>query len=290
MIVICVYLFFINGCTQINNMEITSVPFIKEPQITDNKLKVLSWNIKMYPAPYGWFFNRCERAENIIQLLKDLDTYDVIFFQEAFSKSIRNKIFKGLNNIYSYQIEPNDQTAFYKINSGLWVISRLPIKLKNQISFTKFSETDGFASKGAKLFSIIKDNNNINLIHTHLQSDYSTIYSEVRTHQYSEIYNKLILPNENDGIFILIGDLNISKPLKLKKMLQKLKFNNGPIIGNLQHSIVGNSKKILDYILVRDNEKIFKSITRKIIDFSKKFNDKKYNLSDHYPIEAILIW
>ena len=28
----------------------------------------------------------------------------------------------------------------------------------------------------------------------------------------------------------------------------------------------------------------------KIIDSSKKLNDKKYNLSDHYPIEAILIW
>ena len=51
----------------------------------ENNLTILSWNIKMFPAPYGWLLKRNQRANNIIQLLKDSDPYDAIFFQEAFS-------------------------------------------------------------------------------------------------------------------------------------------------------------------------------------------------------------
>ena len=57
-----------------------------------NSLKILSWNIKMLPSPYGWIHNRVERAENIIMALQSSGTYDVILFQEAFSSSMRNKI------------------------------------------------------------------------------------------------------------------------------------------------------------------------------------------------------
>ena len=106
----------------------------------ENQLKILSWNIKMFPAPYGWLFKPYKRAANIIQVLKESDGYDIIFFQEAFSGSIRRKIYAKLQNIYPHEVEPDDQTAFYKTNSGLWVISRLPITLKNHISFTQFRE------------------------------------------------------------------------------------------------------------------------------------------------------
>ena len=102
----------------------------------DNQLKILSWNIKMLPAPYGWFLKPYKRAENIIQSLKESDEYDIIFFQEAFSGSIRNKIYKTIQNIYPYQIEPIERKVFFKNNSGLWAISRFPISLIDEISFT----------------------------------------------------------------------------------------------------------------------------------------------------------
>ena len=82
-----------------------------------HQLKILSWNIKMLPTPYGWLLQRQERADNIIQFIKELDLYDIIFFQEAFSGSIRRKIYSELESIYPYAIEPDDQTAFYKSNS-----------------------------------------------------------------------------------------------------------------------------------------------------------------------------
>ena len=257
----------------------------------DNQLKILSWNIKMMPAPYGWFLKCHERAEDIIQFLKESDPYDIIFFQEAFSRNIRRKIYAGLKNIYPHEVEPEDQTAFYKINSGLWAISRLPITLESHITFSQFKEWDKLASKGAKLFSFTKDEQEFHLINTHMQSDYEIDYSDIRRNQYTEINNKLILPNkENHAPMILCGDLNISQPSQLKCILQKLKLFNGPLLGTLQNSIVGKSKGLMDYILVDNNHSKFKSIERRIIDFSNKLKDSGYNLSDHYPIEAVFNW
>ena len=101
----------------------------------------------------------------------------------------------------------------------------------------------------------------------------------------------MILPNkETDTPLILCGDLNISKPSKLESILQKLKLFNGPLLGTLQHSIVGKSKELMDYILVDNNHSKFKSIERRIIDFSNTLKDSGYNLSDHYPIEAVFNW
>ena len=58
-----------------------------------------------------------------------------------------------------------------------------------------------------------------------MQADYRTKYSEIRTSQYTEIHQKLILQNENSEIpLILCGDLNISTPSHLKKMLKKCLF------------------------------------------------------------------
>ena len=291
MIILYCHLFFINGCSQSNYMEIESPTFINEPQINNNELKVLSWNIKMLPAPYGWFLKRQERAENIIQLLKNMEPYDVIFFQEAFSGNIRKKIYEGLKYIYPFQVEPDDQISFYKTNSGLWTISQLPIKLKKQITFSKFKETDWMASKGAKLFSLIKGKMQFNLINTHMQSDYDKEYSLIRKYQYLEIHDKLIFPNDDlETPLILIGDLNIDNPKKLNIMLQKLNLKNGPLMGNIQHSLIDTGKKLADYILVKEGNSKFKSIKRKIIDFSIKFKGKDLEFSDHYPIEAIIIW
>ena len=67
----------------------------------------------------------------------------------------------GTLKVWTSQIETlintDDETTFYKDNSGLWTISRLPIILENQISFSQFREWDKLASKGAKLYSVKKD-------------------------------------------------------------------------------------------------------------------------------------
>ena len=253
----------------------------------ENNLTILSWNIKMLTAPYGWLHNQVERAENIVNTLNTTENYNVILFQEAFSGKIRKLMYEGLQSIYPYQIKPNNTTCIGKSNSGLWVVSKSPIMLINEFAFTNQKNWDALSSKGAKLYSVVKDGQEFHIINTHLQADYKTKYNKIRTQQYTEIYEKLILPNKNNEIpLILCGDLNISKPVQLKDMLKKLTLNNGPLLGTLQLSSTGKYAELLDYILVKSGNFQFESIERKILKMSENPN----SFSDHYPIMGIFTW
>jgi len=120
-----------------------------------------------------------------------------------------------------------------------------------------------------------------------MQADYKKKYNNIRTQQYTEIYEKLISPNEKNEIpLILCGDLNISIPAQLRKMLEKLKLDNGTLLGKLQFSSTSEDSELLDYIIVTSDNFQFESIERKILDISK--NPK--SLSDHYPIQGIFKW
>ena len=267
--------------------------FTQSPDITsiaENSLRVLSWNINMFPAPYGWLQNREHRAENIIESLKESESYDVILFQEAFSKKIRTLIFNGIKSIYPYSIKPNDRVGLFKINSGLWAVSRIPINLVNGINFTQQRKWDKLSSKGAKLYKLSKNQQEFYLINTHLQADYQKNYREVRGSQYSEINNKLILPNTKSGLPIfLCGDLNISKLPQFNALLDKLKFENGPLSGEFLYFTFGD-KKLVDYILVKAEDFRFKSIERKIQQFSSNLLVNPFHYSDHYAIEMEVVW
>ena len=253
----------------------------------ENDLTILSWNIKMLTAPYGWLHNRVERAENIVHTLNTAENYDVILFQETFSGKIRKLMYEGLKSIYPYQIIPEDPKCLVRSNSGLWVMSKYPITLIDAISFSDQKNWDILSLKGAKLYSVIQDEQEIYLINTHMQADYKKKYNNIRTQQYTEIYEKLILPNDKREIpLILCGDLNISMPVQLRKMLEKLKLDNGPLLGKLQFSSIGEDLELLDYILVKSDNLQFESIERKILDISK--NPK--SLSDHYPIQGKFKW
>ena len=86
------------------------------------------------------------------------------------------------------------------MNSGLWVISSIPIKLIDNISFTELRHNDSFSSKGAHLYSIKINHKLFYLINTHMQADYKTKYNDIREIQYVEIKDSLIYPNENNII------------------------------------------------------------------------------------------
>ena len=253
----------------------------------ENDLTILSWNIKMLTAPYGWLHNRVERAENIVHTLNTAENYDVILFQEVFSGRIRKLMYKGLQSIYPYQLIPKDQSCIGKSNSGLWVVSKSPIMLIDEIAFSNQKNWDALSSKGAKLYSVVQDGQEFHIINTHMQADYNKKNENIRIQQYTEIHEKLILPNKNNEIpLILCGDLNIYKPVQLMDMLEKLKLKNGPLVGSLQFSTTGKNAELLDYILVKSDNFQFESIERKILDISK--NPK--SLSDHYPIQGIFKW
>ena len=273
----------------LDNQQIQSIP--SQTNEKENSLRILSWNIKMFNSPYGWFHDRFQRSENIISVLQKMEVYDIILFQEAFSLEIRSKIFLALKHIYPNQISIDDRTSFYRENSGLWVISSIPITLIDNINFTELRNVDWFSSKGAQLYSISKNLQQFQIINTHMQADYKAKYSEVRIKQYLEIKEQLILPFENSNIpIILCGDLNISESVDLKQMLRTLNLINGPLNGALQYSSLHKKLELLDYILVKTKLFKFQSISRQIYDISRYLKIDAMQLSDHYPIEGIFIW
>ena len=82
---------------------------------------------------------------------------------------------------------------------------------------------------------------------------------------------------------------NISKSPQLNALLDKLKFENGPLSGKILYSTLGD-KKLVDYILVKLEDFKIKSVERKIQEFSSKLLVNPFHYSDHYAIEMEIIW
>ena len=177
------------------------------------------------------------------------------------------------------------------MNSGLWVISSIPIILIDNINFTELRHTDWLSSKGAHLYSVIKNQQEFYIINTHMQADYDAKYSDVRIKQYTEIKEKLLIPFEISEIpFILCGDLNISKLSKLTMMLETLNFLNGPLLGKVQYSSLNKNHELLDYILVKGNKFKYNTIERRIQDMSVYLKIDPNQFSDHYPVVGVIKW
>ena len=82
-----------------------------------------------------------ERAKQIIETLKN-EEVDVIVFQEAFDNKARNIIWQGLKKYFPYQTGKPTKNVFYKISSGVWVISKVPIEVVKRIYFNNGKGTD----------------------------------------------------------------------------------------------------------------------------------------------------
>ncbi len=259
----------------------------------NSQLKILSWNI--YMLPYISLFNQNDlRAKAIVTKLHDSD-YQIIVFQEAFSSKCRNILAKGLLKEFPYQYGPaNKNNLPFRTNSGLWIVSKLPLTELAQIQFSCSEGFDAVARKGAVMFQGRFQGAAFQLLTTHLQADYS---SEVRNQQCTEIKEHLLNPfYRNDIPQLICGDFNIEMGDKQNydQMLQTLDAQNGELSGtvkvtydeinnNLAHNANGKSK-VIDYVLVR-NAALIHKIERKVQTFYSQVAGKATNLSDHYAME-----
>ncbi len=265
--------------------------------LVDRDLKILSWNI--YMLPYVSLLNNSRgRARLIVDQLLHSD-YQIIVFQEAFSRRCRNVIARGLADKYPYQYGPENPNYIPLFtNSGLWVISKIPLKKLGVIKFTKSQGYDMIARKGAVLFEGCYQNTPFQLLATHLQADEP---HQIRDLQCREISEHLLMPFGHEHIPQLIcGDFNIdmNDHQHYHKMLETLDAQNGELNGSIRttYDEVNNplariplgKERIIDYILVR-NSKLIRKIERKIQSFyTYKGNGDIDYLSDHNAMEMII--
>jgi len=269
---------------------------VKKEAIAVGLLKILSWNIFMLPHLSFVHKNR-KRAALIAENLISLE-YDIIVFQEAFDWKARKIISRLLINRYPYIYGPANNNSFsFRTNSGIWILSKLPLRKIDEIEYVNRTGIDAFARKGAVMFEGHLNGQKFQLIGTHLQAMGS---DTVRHQQCSEIYDSLLNKySEKDIPQIICGDFNIAsnETVNYNQMLNLMKAENGSVDGefDVSYDEIGNQiakrkngrKYLIDYVLIR-NSKLISNINRKISIIRHRTNDFITELSDHYGIEAII--
>lgn len=264
---------------------------IEECADGERNLKILSWNIYMLPNIVPGKESKLERAHAIVEELKN-DSFDIIVFQEAFLKDARAIISQGLKDIYPYAYGPaNDGGFTIRAHSGVWIISKIELKLLNTVQFKNCALNDCFARKGAMLLEGVWHNKPFQILGTHLQADG---FDKIREKQMDQIYLELLVENKKEGVpQILCGDMNTESEMKAHycSMLDCLDAEDGAISSiekcsydgennPLAQSFGATKKMNYDYILVRNNGAKMKT-THRFVSVMKK--GKKF-LSDHYGI------
>lgn len=264
-------------------------------QPDSRQLKILSWNIYMLPY-VSWFNRNARRARVIGTQLQDSD-FHIIVFQEAFSIKCRRIMRKMLANKYPYQYGPANASLWpFKTNSGLWILSKIPLNELKTIRFHTSKGYDKIARKGAALLEGEFDGKKFQLMATHLQANNP---HQIRQSQCKELSQLLGEFYREDIPQILCGDFNteMSDRENYEQMLETLDAQNGELAGSLKVTYdrcnnnlarQPNGKgEIIDYILTRNSHLIDK-IQRNVLEFYHTEPNYKTHLSDHYAIEATL--
>ncbi|MDD3195868.1 MAG: sphingomyelin phosphodiesterase [Paludibacter sp.] len=257
-------------------------------------LRILSWNVYLLPV-LSLFNDNPLRARAIADEIYD-SNYDVVVFQEAFSATNRRRIARRIREKYPFQYGPvNQGRALHRTNSGLWIVSRIPLTLKKSILFSESTGFDAVARKGAVIFEGEFKGKKFQLLTTHLQADGKP---GIRERQLEEIRQQLLHPYSDVHIpQVICGDFNIEKSdsSTYDGMLRVLEAADGELSSSLRYSYDerGNSllrrpegnPKLIDYILLR-NDGLIHRIERKIRAFQRLVGEEMHHLSDHYALEA----
>src|SRR5262249_19927258 len=128
------------GCSTVPSSSDTKSPPVISPQPEQpsdgarSSLTLLTWNIFMMPSWTCESPTNDERAAAIAKELLDRD-FDILCFQKAFDGSARGVLERALAVRYPYRFGPANNSFSLRINSGVWVLSRLPLTDYQQIQF-----------------------------------------------------------------------------------------------------------------------------------------------------------
>lgn len=256
-------------------------------------LKLLSFNTFMLPKPFKNSLQEV-RTKIIPQQLKGKN-YDVMFFQEVFTTSFQNDLKSALKSTYPYSyFLKNRFINFPLVSSGVFIMSRKPIKVIDKVYFTKCAKEDCLVSKGAVLIEVKASSGKIvQFAATHLQAGESR--GEVRMLQLAQI-NRMLSKHKRAGIpQILVGDLNIDAPEREFGLgLELLGMEATDLVGPIRHTNArvndcfeanAKEKEWVDHFWVsRDGGVARSHMQVKVLEFG--FNGKVCPSSDHHAVEA----
>lgn len=274
-----------------------SIQSVETPE-KDDSLKLLSWNIYMLP-PAVKFTGKLKRANVIGEKLAQSD-YDVIVLQEAFLAGARKRIYNKIKDEFQYKIGPAFREVFsLKTSSGVWILSKYPIKEVAKIQYKRKSGFDNkMARKGALMVQVNKNGQIFEVIGTHLNAGGSL---DLKASQMRQIKEELIdVYHNEDYPLVVAGDFNIDKYEEngLDSMLCILDMNDYGLEGKQQHTFDftsndlgdGKSKGVIDFVYFKPGKLKVRNTTRRIPLIEKFWSKTKKSLSDHNPVELLLYY
>jgi endonuclease/exonuclease/phosphatase family metal-dependent hydrolase len=263
-------------------------------------VKLFSWNIFMLPKPIK-FSLQAERTDLIVDLIKKSGD-DVIILQEAFSGDFRAKLNYRTSKIYPYQYYLNRKFFSFDVyGSGVYYLSRYPMKVLSHTYYSDCTKADCFASKGSALIEItLPSGKAFQIAGTHLQAGQKELSREIRMKQLEQVKSLLSASAKKNVPQFLIGDLNLdalNNPDYLKG-LHLMNMSSGPLEGDLSYTNgfpitcyekPGDDKKEwLDHIWLKPNESLAQVFRKKVRPHIGTIEGMDCPLSDHWAIEAIL--
>ncbi|HXH18663.1 MAG TPA: sphingomyelin phosphodiesterase, partial [Chitinophagales bacterium] len=265
-----------------------------EEVIPDNELRILSWNIQMLPRMLLKISRGPMRRSRLIPQHIISDQADIIVFQEAFDPRARRILKRGLKEKYPYIAGPANSGAFrLKTNSGIWMLSKIPLKELGTIDFKDCESEYCLARKGALLAEAEWQGVKFQILGTHLEAGGP---DSIKRNQYREIRGLIDEHQKPNVPQFLCGDFNTDKTdadlyPDMLNMLDardddltgELVFTSDEKLNDMNIPAPGREihRKVIDYILFRGNGFEPLSMERSVRQYRQRWNEEHKDLSDH---------
>jgi endonuclease/exonuclease/phosphatase family metal-dependent hydrolase len=266
------------------------------------ELKVLTWNTFLIPPPW----NTTKQKERAALMAVKLPTmgHDIMFFQETFFDKKRRLIIKGLEKTHPFIAIPRKGRKLKQIqDSGLFIASKYPMEVLDQVIFKDCAKSDCFASKSAIMVEITFANEKkIQMINTHLQAWNEPETFAVRKKQLRQI-KEMMAVHLRPGIpQILVGDLNIDGKVEpeYSASVSMMQMTSAPLEGPINATNgfstegcfknPGGTKEgeWLDHLWLNANGTETQIHSKTVVPIYGQLRSGKCPLSDHYAVEAFI--
>lgn len=255
-------------------------------------LRILSMNTCMLPKPIKETLQ--EIRQDVIPAQLENTNYDLLIFEEAFTAGFHHKLISKLKKNYPFNYYLGKKLPFDSVfGSGVFVMSRYPIKILKTIHYKKCAGVDCYASKGAVVFEVrLPSGKVVQVAGTHLNSH----GDDVKLEQFNEL-KKMFKNVKQPGVpQILVGDLN--SPFGDSEFSQALEilgmsYTNLITVPQVTSGRVNDCYKTprrgkwLDHVLI-DKEDASVRSTLEVVNLEFNYDGKVCPSSDHQAVEANL--
>lgn len=267
------------------------------------ELKVMTWNTFLIPPPWN-MTKQADRVDVMKEVLPAMGQ-DVMFFQEAFYDKKRKDLIKALNKTHPFAAVPKKGKKLKHIqDSGLFVVSKYPMEVLDQVIFKDCAKADCMSSKSAIMVEVtLPSGKKAQMINTHLQAWDEPKTAAIRTKQLEQI-KEMMAKHAKPGVpQILLGDLNIDgkggEHPEYKAGLEQMEMTSEPLTGELKgtngfstegcfHKPGGLKDEWLDHMWLKKNGSETTITNKKVVTMRAELNDCECPLSDHYAVEATI--